>query len=100
MEVRSLNKACNIWCPHCTKKSCKIYDERPDDCREFNCVWMMTDLPDNLRPDRCGFVLSTTDADDVIQVNINPDTTRLDHRLRNAIQHFKQLGLRVIEVRP
>jgi hypothetical protein len=100
MEVKSMSKPRGAWCRNCTKKSCAIYDERPDDCRAFNCVWLKVEtLPDELRPDKCGFVLTTTDRNDTVQVNIDPASTRLDHRLSATIQHFLSLGLRVVELR-
>ena len=95
-----MDKPRGAWCQSCTKKACAIYDDRPDDCRAFNCVWLKVEkLPEEFRPDRCGFVLTTTERDDVVQVNIDPTSTRLDHRLPATIQHFLSLGLPVVEVR-
>lgn len=57
LEIPSLGKKADVWCPHCrpgTKHPCRIYDERPDDCRNFHCFWRAEGWPDWLRPDRCG----------------------------------------------
>ena len=100
MAVNSMSKPRGAWCRNCTKRSCAIYDERPDDCRQFNCVWLKVEtLPNELRPDKCGFVLTTTERNDTVQVNIDKTSTRLDHRLPGAIQHFLSLGLRAVELR-
>ena len=47
------------WCRFCDKSNgCTIYDERPDACRIFRCVWLDNpSIPDSLRPDRSGVVL-------------------------------------------
>lgn len=50
-------------CVHCVKGGCAIYDARPSVCREWSCVWLLTQedavrrLPSALRPDRSGVVL-------------------------------------------
>ena len=58
-----MSKPRGVWCSHCTKKACAIYEERPDDCRQFNCLWLKVEtLPDELRPDKCGFVMTALKA--------------------------------------
>ena len=48
-------KAPNALCYFCTSgKGCNIYNMRPKVCREFRCLWLDSDLPDDLRPDRIG----------------------------------------------
>lgn len=36
-------KAEHAWCPHAMpgKGGCKIYDRRPDRCRDFICQWLL-----------------------------------------------------------
>lgn len=42
-------------CPHLVQIGCGIYPERPPVCRRFQCGWLQApNLPDALRPDRCG----------------------------------------------
>lgn len=49
-------------CPHLIQIGCAIYDERPAVCRRFQCGWIQADnLPDELRPDRCGVLFCTND---------------------------------------
>ena len=55
-----INKPAGVWCKFCNPgKGCKIYDNVPDPCRDFFCLWM-TDgtMPDEWRPDRARFVLT------------------------------------------
>ena len=44
-----------VPCPHLGPVGCVIYEERPPVCRRFQCGWIQApNLPDALRPDRCG----------------------------------------------
>ena len=45
--------------------ACTIYDSRPEDCRSFRCLWLIsqedddkTPLPIELRPDHCHVVFN------------------------------------------
>ena len=38
---------------------CGIYDQRPPDCRKFECDWLRG-LHEGMRPDSSGFVIETT----------------------------------------
>lgn len=57
------------WCTHCAPgRGCKIYEDRPETCRGFECLWLASqrDAPGamgpDLRPDRCHVVI-TADGD-------------------------------------
>lgn len=78
-------KPAGTWCPHCViGKGCAIYADRPRTCREFQCLYHEgitrgepSCVPD-LRPDRCGVVLSgTTDGQLVASLDKHkPDAWR------------------------
>ncbi|HEV7317701.1 MAG TPA: hypothetical protein VGO04_03710 [Ensifer sp.] len=39
-DIDALDKPANAWCRHCTKgQGCRIYDDRPQLCRDFFCLW-------------------------------------------------------------
>ena len=59
MGVTALAKPAGRWCRHFGKATgCAIYGERPDDCRVFNCLWLLTDaLGPEWKPTVAGFVL-------------------------------------------
>jgi hypothetical protein len=69
MGVTELDKPVNTWCRQCdTSGGCKIYDARPQSCRDFICGWLADDsLPDSLRPDRSKVV-----------IGINADASRVN----------------------
>lgn len=59
MGVGALDKPPGRWCRHFGKRTgCAIYPSRPDDCRVFNCLWLLAEaLDDAWKPSTCGFVL-------------------------------------------
>lgn len=59
-----LAKPANVLCKHCTKPGCGIYDTRPSVCRSFFCLWRHDEnLPDLMRPDKCGVLFSFENHD-------------------------------------
>lgn len=47
-------------CQHLIQIGCGIYEERPPVCRRFACGWLQApNLPEALRPDRCGVLFCT-----------------------------------------
>ena len=50
-----MNKPMHRWCSQCDiGNGCRIYNDRPQDCRNFACLWLVNErMPDELRPDRC-----------------------------------------------
>ena len=75
-DVRALDKPQFEWCKHCAVgEGCRIYERRPDECREFNCTWLMdVGLGDEWQPSRSRIVL--TQEAGVIGVHVDP--SRLD----------------------
>jgi len=58
LAVDELRKPMRCACPHQTTSGCRIYEERPLGCRQFNCVWLRGGLPadEAWRPDRLGVI--------------------------------------------
>lgn len=59
MGVEALAKPPGKRCRHYSRaRGCTIYDDRPGDCRVFNCLWLLTDaLDEEWKPSVSGFVL-------------------------------------------
>lgn len=72
------HKPVNTWCQHCDKKAgCQIYEDRPETCREFACMWLLSQERPNpmglaLRPDKSKVVLAPHPDEDVIIAHIDP----------------------------
>ncbi len=59
LEIEALGKPAGVLCRHNTGNSCGIYEERPEACVQWHCLWRrISALPDALRPDRSGVVFS------------------------------------------
>lgn len=60
-RVSEIEKPANRWCPHVEiGRGCRIYEDRPNQCRQFRCVWLQDIsglLPDDARPDKSGVVI-------------------------------------------
>lgn len=62
-DVPAVGATAGNWCPNCSAgRGCKIYQSRPQQCRDFLCLWMTQDfLGPDWKPEKARFVL-TMDA--------------------------------------
>lgn len=59
-EDSPFEKPYGVPCQHLIQIGCGIYQERPPVCQRFACGWLQApNLPDALRPDRCGVLFCT-----------------------------------------
>ena len=74
MGIAELSKPRNQWCPNCdVGKGCKIYDERPQSCRDFDCIYLLDGtLADHWKPSRSRMVLTRYQAARLC-VHVDPD---------------------------
>jgi len=59
--VKALEKPMGVWCQHCAPKGgCAIYAERPDECRNFDCGYLLEpSLGPEWKPSESKIVLLT-----------------------------------------
>jgi len=63
LEIEELKKPAGPACANCVNPGCRIYPDRPQVCRDFECEWLTSrTLPQNFRPDLIGAILME-DAD-------------------------------------
>lgn len=74
VPVRELGTRAYQGCPHvhdllhAAGPGCGIYPKRPGSCRLWRCGWIEnTDWPEDLRPDRAGFIVD--EVLDLIKIN-------------------------------
>ena len=96
--IPEIGKPPNAWCPNCEKgRGCRVYDQRPEPCRAFYCLWkVMPDFPEELRPDRCKVLWQLSgDGKVAIATAAYPEAlqTRRQHKLA---QSFRCLGVRIV----
>ena len=64
-EVCDNAKPAGVDCPHLADKGCGIYQQRPESCRRFRCVWHMEpSWPQTWRPERSGLLCLREEIDD------------------------------------
>jgi hypothetical protein len=80
-DIPELEKPAGKWCQHCDiGKGCKVYESRPSVCREFKCLWLLSQdrvdwrerLGPELRPDKCKVVLSPSTNENIIAATTMP----------------------------
>ena len=59
MAVDAIKKPANKWCQHVCKAGCEIYEERPQDCIDFECGWLQGAFEDRDRPDKVKVVFDS-----------------------------------------
>lgn len=74
IDTPEFQKQAGVLCEHCDPgRGCRIYARRPSVCREWFCGWRYLDfLPDSLRPDRCGVLVTFDDGDIPAGYDIRP----------------------------
>jgi len=64
LGVHALQKKANEDCIHCDVGiGCKIYNTRPKECSDFDCLWLAGHAPDYLKPSKTHVVLSSLKRD-------------------------------------
>lgn len=57
LGVVALQKRSGVACEHLCERGCGIYDARPQECRDYYCLWAMGVLPEGERPDLVGVIV-------------------------------------------
>jgi hypothetical protein len=94
MAIEELAKPVSSWCPHCKPGcGCRIYANRPAECRTFSCLWLVNDrLDERWKPNKSKLVLTT--SEDGIEVRCDPgfpDAWRREP-FRNEIREWAVSG--------
>ncbi len=57
LEIPTLEKPKKTLCSHvCESKGCSIYQDRPGECRTFQCLWSEGYTGNGQRPDKSGIM--------------------------------------------
>ena len=106
MRVEELNKPPSVWCSHCVKGTgCSIYQDRPQACRDFRCVWLASQdradpgerLPIELRPNHSKVVLNLTPGGEelVVLCDAGYPAAWREPKVFAIIETFAKAGKRV-----
>lgn len=100
MRVASLGKPANRWCVYARKgRGCGNYDARPQQCRDFDCAWVLGKLPLELSPMATHAVVTgTTDGQHLVIHEDAGYPGRGREALREVINLFTADGTRYVVV--
>jgi len=97
--VPSLNKEKGVWCEFCEiGVGCKIYNVRPNECRQYQCMWsQMEHSGEELRPDKCHMLFEKV-SDKTICGAQEPEY-ELSDLVKRQIDFFLRDGFSVIIIK-
>jgi hypothetical protein len=116
LGIAALDKPQGQWCSHCAApKGCTIYDTRPQECRDFACLWLENRrLGPEWQPTHSKMVLYLIDGGARLIVHVDqgfPDAWRRPHYYQQLKAWARQwirtgphvavrIGSRVIAILP
>lgn len=56
-----------ISCKFLKECGCGIYEDRPQVCKGYQCAWSQSLFPEEMRPDKCGIIVSVESNEKVGQ---------------------------------
>ena len=97
LKIAVLNKPPLVWCEHCdVGVGCKIYEARPQVCREFICEYLRNpNLGEEWRPDQCKMVVLNDSRNKAVVVQV--DSSRPNAwRMAPFYEHIKKVAERAL----
>lgn len=93
--VEEVDKKAGEDCKHCIlKKGCGIYKTRPQVCKDFECAYLQSNTPSELRPDKCGVMF--VKINDRIFTGIAVPGISITDIAKGQINAFNKQGFSVI----
>lgn len=101
-EQRELGKPVNTWCQHCAiGKGCNIYKDRPQGCKDFECLWLKNPaIPYEFRPDKIGVIFEPLISSRTCLALTGDMSTLSNNGVRNIITNLLDHGVGVIVTCP
>jgi hypothetical protein len=92
LGISEIKKPPGQWCGHVKcGKGCAIYDNRPQSCRDFDCLWLQGAWPKALKPNKTKVVPTTDEGSVVLYVDSatpsafrSPEMIKVIDRLLNT----------------
>jgi hypothetical protein len=93
-DIDALEKPANDWCRHCIDgEGCRIYEQRPQLCRDFLCLWRTDEgLDDSWDPARSRMMIYRQGPQ--VTVLVDPDYPEIWKQTPYAetLQHWARAG--------
>jgi hypothetical protein len=93
LEIEEMAKPAGLLCKNCISGAgCAIYEDRPQVCRDFECLWKGDRrMSAPMRPDRVGTILMEDPDSDEYRAVCDP-TRPLAWRTPAVFQHLVQMA--------
>jgi hypothetical protein len=97
LDIKETDSKPGEYCKHCEPGvGCKIYNERPEPCRIFECAWkQMKHAGEELRPDKCNVLFEKWS--DYVMVGTTTEDS-LSGLVLGQIEYFKKEGISTLMV--
>lgn len=91
-------KAAGVKCGHVCSRGCRIYERRPQSCRDFACLWKQGLMPSGMRPDHLGAVAVTGrfQGHECVMLHADPKRPRHWRRSLPKLQDIARGGVPVV----
>lgn len=86
-SIPEIGKEKHVKCSYCSN-GCTIHDERPDTCRNYECLYIQSEWEEDLRPDKCGVILDKTKKGEYCALRI---TENIDLSIMDKIKEIESL---------
>jgi len=83
-------------CSDCDlNKGCTVYDNRPEECKNFNCSWRLdNNAHADMRPDKCHIIFENL-SEDIIFGTLDPNYI-IDDLIIGQIRAFQNSGSSIV----
>lgn len=75
-------------CIFLVQEKCTVYSIRPPVCRNYQCAWTQNILPEWMRPDKCGVLVSVENGKDKQYLKIIELTDCISPEVYDIIETF------------
>jgi Fe-S-cluster containining protein len=75
-------------CYFLINKLCTIYNDRPQVCRNYQCAWTQHLLPDWMKPNKCGVLVSVETKEDHQFLRVIEMRPAIDYAIYYEIDKF------------
>lgn len=97
VDLKPEPKPAGTRCPHECSRGCRVYQDRPKTCGDFECIWLQGAAPKAWRPDKVGFVLNAHYViPDLLVVYVDPARPEAWRRVEPELQRMFATSGRVL----
>jgi Fe-S-cluster containining protein len=79
---------CGNSCKFLGTSGCKIYKIRPECCRNYYCAWAQELLPEEMRPDKCGVLVSVENGEKGQYLRVINENEEINSQVFNYLKQW------------